>query len=268
MSHNYTTRLLYNENYQLACYEVEGFGKIPVVDGWIQFSLSAHYIPNLAEQEQALKAFAALANQAKKNNLIYYWHFLRKAPGIKLRFQIVSIEALAWLANEVSNQSWQWLAQIEADSIFAQRELLNAHYPQSYAVILDLAATQITQTIPAKNPYDLAQWVELVCYFIQAYVPDTWLAWEALGRFEQMRSQAIKHTNNLQSYYSVESFLIHLKIIDLAKLVQQDKALLTGTLMLLNYVFNIWGIDAITQDAILAQARNRLRPIIAGKDVL
>lgn len=267
MPNTFHTQLLYIENYQIACYAVEGFGSIPVIDGWVQFSLAAKYIPSLTEQTETLKALADLTQRGKQEKLIQTWYFLRKSPGIKVRFHITAIESIAWLAREINKLSWQWLGQIEADSAFAQRELLQAHYPDNYAVILDVAATAITQAIPAKDPCNLSLWVEFTCYFTRLFIPDPWLAWEALGRFEKMRSQPVGQSYPAQSYYSPETLFHKIKADNLAFMLPSHSPVLTGTLMLLNYLFNIWGIDAITQATIIKQTRDQLRPSIAGNDI-
>lgn len=261
--------LLYGENFQLKCWWVEGFGKVPMVDEWVQFSLTAKYIPSHSEQESCLRDLAELAQRSKAAGYIRYWHFLRKPPGLKVRLQVKSLTGIPWLVQHICRFNWAWLGKIETDSVFGQRELLQGHYPENYGQVLDLAASTIATRPVAKRPQDLRVWVDLTCYFMLCFIPDTWLAWEALGRFEEMRTQPLGSAETPHSYYCPITLLEQLKISEptLYQANKHDKPILTGTLMLLNYVFNIWGIDAVTQAQILEQARLKLRPEIAGKDI-
>lgn len=263
------TQLLYAENFRLECYRVEGFGDIPVVDGWLQLSLAAQYIPNLTEQESCLQTLLQLAQQGKADGHIRYWHFLRKPPGLKLRWHITSVTAIPWLVQHIAPMPWAWLGPIEADSVFGQRELLQGHYPDTYGLVLDMAASTAANAPRAAHPQNLQAWVELTRDFILTAIPDPWLAWEALGRFGQLRSQPLGKPNAAHSTYC-PSPLLQLWQLTAPTLRQHnatEKPVLTGTLMLLNYIFNIWGIDATTQAAILTQARQQLRPELAGEDV-
>lgn len=269
MSELPATRSLYTENFELKCFWIDGFGKVPMVDGWVQFSLTAKHIPSRSEQESCLRELAELAQRGKAAGYIRYWHFLRKHPGLKIRWQVDSLTGVPWLVQHICRFKWAWLGQIETDSVFGQRELLQGHYTENYGQVLDLAASEIATSPLAKHPQDLGTWVELTCYFMLCFIPDSWLAWEALGRFERMRTHALGTTDIACSYYCPMNLLEQLQISQtvLNHANQHDKPILTGTLMLLNYVFNIWGIDAVTQAHILELARLQLRPEIAGKDI-
>lgn len=269
MSELPTATLLYAENFQLECYRIAGFGDIPVVDGWIQISVTASYVPSLTEQNHCVQELATLANIGKKEGYIRYWHFLRKSPGLKLRWQLCSPAAIAWLMQRLSESAWPWMSSMEADSVFGQRELLQGHYSISYGRVLDMAATTFAFSPYTPHPQNLQTWVSMTCQFILCFIPDPWLAWEALGRFGQMRSQPLGNPSMVKTTHCPKILLEQWHAIEpeLNQYLTNHKSLLTGTLMLLNYIFNIWGIDAVTQTHILEQARQQLRPQLAGKDI-
>lgn len=258
--------LIHAEHYQLECYALDGIGIIPVVDGWVQFSLAAAYIPSATEQETCLAELAQLAQRGKTQGHVQQWHILRKPPGLKVRWQLSTSASLGWLATEMLALRWAWLAGLDADSVFGQRELLQGHYPDNYARLLDWASTLLASAPRAGGSEALPTWVQLVCQLTLLFIPDHWLAWEALGRFAQMRSQTLgTQAPTPHSPYDPTLLLEYLQTH--AGQLQQGKITQTGTLMLLNYLFNIWGLDAVTQAWIIAAARQCLRPDIAGKEI-
>lgn len=256
-----TLRLVHAEHYALECYELFGFGNIALVDGWAQLSLTSCYIPSLQEQAQCLQDLYAWTEAGKRQETLQYWHFLRKPPALKVRWRVTSIQGLLPILTTLLEHPWAWLEQVEADSVFGQRELLQGYYPDLYAKLMDQACSAVVHASPA-NADSWQVWIKLVLVLMLHGVPDVWQAWEALSRFERMRTQNLTNVSQ-PLLYDPESFYQQV----LKQLPQWTRPFdpdASGVLMLLNYLFNSWAVDASQQAQILAGARAQLCPELKG----
>jgi hypothetical protein len=260
------SNLISSERYSINRYQFKDIAApISVIDDWLQLSLHAGSVPPINEQNAVLKALLACADEGKRIGTVAHWGILRKLPGLKVRFKIVSDEQLDvflhFLIHTLTKPQWPWLTQISFDSLFNQRELLGAAYETTYGHLIDHVTTALACSPllaqGAQGTTALPGWVACTAQIALWLTQDEWQAWELLGRFEQFRADDL----------FVEPACVLYDASPLLSAIEQlsppDKPLdLTSAAMLLNYVYNIWAVNGPAQAHLVAQSRERLTPSI------
>lgn len=257
-----------NEHFSLDLFhllsdEHKVIGSIPIVNGWAQIELEVKRAPNSSQQLEFFASLASLRDALTSLGSLKTWYFLHKSPGLKLRFRIDQgeCEALNCILDRLAAWRWSWLGQIRFGSFFDQTELLGGFHRDDIDALLTASANVYLDSISHSQQADRAAWAIFTVGFLSTFISDRWIVWETLGRFLRLRGSALAADVTVQDVFA-DPHPILARIRDF-QIIQPGFEASVSLLQCLNYIFNMWAIDAASQSAILEQARNLVRPEIA-----
>jgi hypothetical protein len=235
-------------------------GSIPVINGWVQIELQVKRTPNPSEETAFFHKLAALRDIVAERGYLSAWYFLHKPPGLKLRLRIDRDEGggLNCILNELSTWEWTWLGRIDFGSFFDQHELLSGLHRVDIDRLLTISADAYLDSISSRLEIDRTGWATFAVGFLGTFIADAWLVWEALGRFLRMRVKGVAPNGDASDAFA-DPRLILARINGIRPLKPGFEASVS-LLQCLNYIFNMWAIDAASQLRILEQARDLVRP--------
>jgi hypothetical protein len=239
--------------------------RVPVVDGWLQLDAVVKRVPDADEERVLFAQFAALRDARGGGD----WFFVHKPPGLRMRFKLGDdrTHEVSVILECISGCRPAWLGNLTFGSFFAQAELLDARYRATVDAILGAAANELIDVAMARNgSTSIDAWANFALHFLEHFIGDRWFAWEALGRFHRLRSQPVPGDLQNQAEAArqrtmhdprgiIQRFTRH-------SAMQQSAGFGASIALLqtLNYIFNMWAVDGIAQNAVLARARTFSAP--------
>lgn len=234
---------------------------VPVVNGWVQVNLPVRRVPSRREERAFFAALARLTGRLRRARLLAGWYFVHKPPGLRLRFRAARRPEALVAALDRALERWRfgWAGRRAFDSYFEQRELLAGLGDDTADRILCASAAAVVEAVAGGRRTDLDAWARFTVAFLERFLADRWLVWEALGRFERLRGGGPRRSPAAPPPHDPERLLARLP----RARAGSGFAASTALLACLNYLYNQWALDAPAQGAVVGRARRLTAPDLA-----
>jgi hypothetical protein len=240
---------------------------VPIINRWIQLAIDIKRVPSSLESRSFFRTLAKDMRALTTTNKIYSWFFLHKPPGLRIRIHLASVHpALSTLIHKVATWDYEWMQGLSFESYFGHAELVSGAYPVDLGALLMASASEYCRALLANRQATRTDWPLFTVHYLDHFLADRWLVWEALGRLERLREYPFRPSDikqRRQSLMSPKGLLARVRRAP--QPASPGFQASTALLQSLNYIYNQWLLNVASQKQVLSVARQLAMPELLKK---